>query len=83
MVARSRFSAEPNRGTDELVGIVTAAVKEWIATVREDVDMITAAGEEWAGEVTVNVMPALCAEFIATAAADAPNTGFVSTDVAI
>lgn len=45
--------------------------------------MITAAGEEWAGEVTVNVMPALGAEFIATAAADAPNTGFVSPDVAI
>lgn len=70
------FNADERAGTDELVGVISEAIRGWLVDVRGGVDSVVAAGGVDMGlEVYRVIAPALGAEFIATAASDAPVTG--------
>lgn len=70
------FNADERAGTDELVEVISEAIRGWLVGVRDSVDSVVAAGGMDLGlEVYRVIAPALGAEFIATAASDAPVTG--------
>lgn len=81
VVILMQFNANERAGTDELVDVISEAIRGWLVGVRESVDSVVAAGGLDVGlEVYRVIAPALGAEFIATAASDAPVTGVERLD---
>lgn len=78
------FNADERVGTDELVEVISEAIRGWLVGVRDSVDSVVAAGGMDLGlEVYRVIAPALGAEFIATAASDAPITGVERLDLSL